>query len=241
MKKPKKNHRKRIVLRSSALLVFGLMLMLEGEQMLEQSGALPQPPAENSADAPSADDWNLILVNGSHAIPENFTVELAEVQKGYSVDARIAADLKAMLQAARDAGLKPILRSAYRSHSTQTYLYDRKVKQYIDKGYSKKDAAAAAARWVAPPGTSEHQLGLAVDIVGQSYQKLDEKQENTPEQKWLMEHCWEYGFILRYPSDKSELTGIAYEPWHYRYVGREIAQDVTEQGVCLEEYLENLK
>ena len=241
MKKQRKNHGRRTILRSSALIVFGLMLMLKGEQMREQNGAPPLFSGEGSDADAQTDGWNLALVNGSHAIDENLTVELEKVEQGYSVDARIAADLKAMLQAARDAGLRPVLCSAYRSQSTQASLYDRKVKQYIDKGYSKKDAAAAAARWVAPPGTSEHQLGLAVDIVSQSYQKLDKKQENTPEQKWLMEHCWEYGFILRYPSDKSDITGIAYEPWHYRYVGREIAQDITEQGVCLEEYLENLE
>ena len=108
----------------------------------------------------------------------------------------------------------------------------------MDKGYTRASAAAAAARWVAPPGTSEHQLGLAVDIVAGSFQVLDSRQEKTAEQQWLMEHCWEYGFILRYPSDKSDITGIAYEPWHYRYVGEKAAREMTEQGLCLEEYLE---
>ena len=88
-----------------------------------------------------------------------------------------------------------------------------------------------------PPGTSEHQAGLAVDIVSVEYQVLDEGQEDTPLQQWLMAHCWEYGFILRYPTDKSDLTGVGYEPWHYRYVGEEAAKAVTEQGICLEEYL----
>ena len=88
------------------------------------------------------------------------------------------------------------------------------------------------------PGTSEHQLGLAVDIVDISNQHLDASQENTAVQKWLMEHSWEYGFILRYPNEKSEITGIIYEPWHYRYVGREDAEQIHTLGVCLEEYLE---
>ena len=91
--------------------------------------------------------------------------------------------------------------------------------------------------WVARPGTSEHQAGLAVDIVSVEYQVLDEGQEDTPLQQWLMAHCWEYGFILRYPTDKSDLTGVGYEPWHYRYVGEEAAKAITEQGICLEEYL----
>lgn len=94
-----------------------------------------------------------------------------------------------------------------------------------------------AARWVAPPGTSEHQTGLALDIVSADYQLLDEKQAETPEQQWLMEHCWEYGFVLRYPTDKSAVTGIGYEPWHYRYVGKEAAREMVRRGVCLEEYL----
>ena len=96
---------------------------------------------------------------------------------------------------------------------------------------------AEAARWVARPGTSEHQTGLALDIVAASYQVLDEKQEDTAEQQWLMENSWKYGFILRYPSEKSGITGIGYEPWHYRYVGRAAAAEIHCAGVCLEEYL----
>lgn len=91
------------------------------------------------------------------------------------------------------------------------------------------------------PGTSEHHTGLALDIVSQNYQLLDEEQENTPEQQWLMHNSYKYGFILRYPNDKSKITGIHYEPWHYRYVGKEIAKEIYEQGICLEEYLENLQ
>ncbi|MCB6367700.1 M15 family metallopeptidase, partial [Intestinibacillus massiliensis] len=95
-----------------------------------------------------------------------------------------------------------------------------------------------AAVWVAVPGTSEHQLGLAVDLVSLSNQNLNHSQENTALQKWLMKNSWKYGFILRYPSDKSSITGIGYEPWHYRYVGKKAAKAIYEQGVCLEEYLQ---
>ena len=98
-------------------------------------------------------------------------------------------------------------------------------------------AEQEAARWVARPGASEHQAGLAVDIVDISYQLLDEAQEDTPVQQWLMAHCADYGFILRYPTDKSALTGVAYEPWHYRYVGAEAARAIMDGGLCLEEYL----
>ena len=127
--------------------------------------------------------------------------------------------------------------SSYRTQAKQTYLYNNKITRLRNAGYSKAAALEEAGRWVARPGTSEHQLGLALDIVSSSYQALTKKQEKTAEQKWLMEHCWEYGFILRYPSDKSEITGIGYEPWHYRYVGREVALDVRESGLCFEEYL----
>ena len=101
-------------------------------------------------------------------------------------------------------------------------------------------AQAEAARWVARPGTSEHQTGLAVDIVSLSNQMLDETQESTPEFQWLAENAWKYGFILRYPEDKSEKTGIAYEPWHFRFVGKEAAAEIHDLGLCLEEYLESL-
>ena len=99
------------------------------------------------------------------------------------------------------------------------------------------EAEEAAAFWVAPPGASEHQTGLAVDIVDADYQELDEGQEATATQQWLMAHCAEYGFILRYPTNKSATTGIGYEPWHYRYLGREVAPAVAQSGLCLEEWL----
>ena len=116
-------------------------------------------------------------------------------------------------------------------------MFQNKVDRLIAQGCSTKDAATEAAKTVAFPGTSEHQLGLAVDIVDINNQLLDESQEDTAVQKWLMEHCWEYGFILRYPNGTSEITGIIYEPWHYRYVGKDAAKEIRDLGVCLEEYL----
>ena len=123
----------------------------------------------------------------------------------------------------------------------QTRLYRNKIARLRAAGYAAEKAVQEAGRWVAVPGTSEHQTGLAVDLVASSYQILDKKQDETAEQKWLMEHCWEYGFILRYPTDKSELTGIGYEPWHYRYVGKTAAAAMHETGLCLEEYLQQLE
>ena len=134
-------------------------------------------------------------------------------------------------------GIKRIC-SAYRTIEKQTELYENKVRRLEAEGMSHEKALERAAAEVTRPGTSEHHLGLAADIVARSYQILDEKQEETPEQQWLMKNCWKYGFILRYPTEKTEETGIIYEPWHYRYVGKEAAKEIWEKGICLEEYLE---
>jgi len=189
----------------------------------------------------SVDDWKLLLVNPWNQIPENYKIVHKKLANGLTVDERIYDDLSAMLSDCWKAGLKPIVCSAYRSQATQQRLYRNKITRLRAAGYGYESAVKEAGRWVAVPGTSEHHTGMALDIVSSSYQILDTKQEETPEQKWLMEHCWEYGFILRYPSDKSELTGIGYEPWHYRYVGREASMAIKERGFCLEEYIEFLK
>lgn len=183
------------------------------------------------------DDWNLMLVNSTHPVPEDFSIETVPLINGQAVDSRILKPLQDMMDAARADGLSPLICSSYRTDKKQKALYDAQVKSCLNQGYSREEALKQAAVWVAPPGTSEHQLGLAVDIVSSSYQLLDEAQENTPEQKWLMRHCAEYGFILRYPTNKSNITGIGYEPWHYRYVGTDAAKTIMEQGICLEEYL----
>lgn len=182
-------------------------------------------------------DKLLTLVNPWNTIPEDWTVELISIGNGHRVDKICYDDLMAMMDACRAAGLSPMVRSSYRTQSQQTDLYTNKVRQWKNYGYDEEAARIKAATIVAIPGTSEHQLGWAVDIVDKSYQTLNEKQAETPSQKWLMEHSWEYGFILRYPVDKSDVTGIIYEPWHYRYVGRDNAKEIMESGLCLEEYL----
>lgn len=133
--------------------------------------------------------------------------------------------------------MEPTICSSYRTRDKQEELFEKKLDTLLQQGYSPEEAEREAARWVARPGTSEHETALAVDIVDAAYQILDQQQEQTPVQQWLMTHCAEYGFILRYPTDKSDLTGIGYEPWHYRYVGTEAAETITEQHLCLEEYL----
>lgn len=179
----------------------------------------------------------LILVNPWHAIPEDYSPTLLMLSDGQEVDAHCYDELLQMLSDCEDAGNQPYICSAYRTQETQQSLFDNKVERLMDSGLDRAKAEAEAAHVVAVPGTSEHQLGLAVDIIDSDYTQLDEGQEDTDTQKWLMENSWRYGFILRYPSGKSDVTGIIYEPWHYRYVGKEAAQEIYELGVTLEEYL----
>lgn len=186
--------------------------------------------------------WNLMLVNPWNKIPSEYadSIELTQLKNGHAVDSRCYPDLQKMLDDCRASGFDPVICSSFRTQKTQESLYDRKIKQFESMGYSTEDAKIEAGRVVAVPGTSEHQLGLAVDIVDSSYKTLDEKQETTPAQKWLMQNSYKYGWILRYPNSKKDITGIIYEPWHYRYVGKEAAEEIYNSGVCLEEYLQKL-
>jgi D-alanyl-D-alanine carboxypeptidase len=194
----------------------------------EQSGAAPKIDKEQ---------WNLILVNPWNPIPENHSIALTELKNDQAVDERCYPALQDMMDACRAEGLSPVICSSYRSMEKQKKLFKKQIDTMLAMGLSQAEAEQEAAKAVAIPGTSEHQLGLAVDIVDLNNQSLDESQEETGVQKWLLAHCWEYGFILRYPNDKSEITGIMYEPWHYRYVGKEIAMEIYRKGECLEEYL----
>ena len=168
-------------------------------------------------------DELLTLVNFENTIPKDWKVDLVQLNNGQSVDRRIYDDLIAMLQAAKSEGSNPLICSSYRTNEKQEQLYQNKVSEYLSQGYSKVEASDKAAFWVARPGTSEHQLGLAVDIVSTKNQRLDRSQENTVEQRWLIQNSWKYGFVLRYPTNKNSITGVGYEPWHYRYVGKEHA------------------
>ena len=180
--------------------------------------------------------WNLRLVNKDNPLPRDFSVETAEAAEG-QLDSRAASALSQMVSDMEAQGLSPVVCSSFRTWEEQEALHQNKVNRLLSQGYSLASAEEEASRWVVPAGTSEHQLGLAADIVAADYQVLEEEQENTPEQQWLMAHGQEYGFILRYPRDKQGLTGVGYEPWHYRYVGVEAAQEIMSQGLCLEEYL----
>lgn len=180
---------------------------------------------------------NVILVNPWNELPADYQANLLPLENGHLVEVSCYQDLQQMLADCEASGFTPSVCSAYRTQADQEYLYQRKVKYYLDLNYAQEEAEKWAATVVALPGTSEHQLGLAVDIIEEDYPYLTDAQANTDTQKWLMEHCWEYGFILRYPEDAMDITGIIWEPWHYRYVGKEIAAEIYAQGITLEEYL----
>ena len=181
-----------------------------------------------------------IVANPWNIIPSDYSPNLVRVEGGHYVDASCADALLKMLADCRAAGFEPEICSAYRDRDLQIELYNNKVNYYLNRGYEPDAARKKAATIVAVPGTSEHELGLALDLVDDNNWDLDESQEDMPAQKWLMEHSWEYGFILRYPTGKTEHTGIIYEPWHYRYVGVELAKEIKTSGLCLEEYFASL-
>ncbi len=183
------------------------------------------------------EDWNLILVNYNHPVPEDYEVELKSIGDGHRIDARIYNDVVEMIGTARRESAYVYVTSSYRDFDRQTRLHEEQIERFMEEGHPYTEAKRLAAQVVAVPGTSEHQLGLALDIVSTEYRYLDERQERTKGFQWLKEHCWEYGFILRYPNGKTEITGIMYEPWHFRYVGEEAAREIMEQGITLEEYL----
>ncbi|MBR1413219.1 MAG: M15 family metallopeptidase [Bacilli bacterium] len=179
--------------------------------------------------------WNLILVNKDNYLSDNYYVDLTKYQDN-EIDKRIYVYLDKMINDMIIIGLNPLIVSAYRTKERQEYLFNRKVRYYIDNNYNYEDAYELASKWVAIPNTSEHQTGLALDIVDKSYQELEIEQENTATQKWLMNNSYKYGFILRYPKDKVDITNVNYEPWHYRFVG-DVAKEIYENNYCLEEYL----
>lgn len=187
---------------------------------------------ERSHRIPVPDEWNLIVVNRWNEIPDDYSVELTELSNGIKVDSRIYSHLREMLDAATDDGVYAVVGEGYRTAEEQKALYDDKILAYMIEGFPRKKAEDMAKEWVAVPGTSEHQLGIAVDI------NADKSlSDNEDAYQWLANNAYKYGFILRYPQWKTDVTGNQYEPWHYRYVGEEAAREIFERGVCLEEYL----
>lgn len=202
------------------------------EQGADNSGTVTPPE-----DGVVVDDELLTLVNPWNPLPDDWTVDLVTLDDGHRVDSRCYEAYMEMINACKAAGYSPVNCSGYRTQETQQSLYDNKVQRLISSGMSEDEAKTEAAKAVAIPGTSEHQLGLAVDLVDANMQDLTSAQESTETQKWLMANSWRYGFIHRYPNGKTDITGIIYEPWHYRYVGKDAAQEIFNRDITLEEYL----
>ncbi len=193
--------------------------------------------AEDSLILRDEDMWCLILTNAEYPVPEDYQVELRQIPgTEQSVDVRIYDPLMEMVQDMKNAGLSPIICSAYRTLDRQEMLFNRKVKSYVKSGHTKEESYVLARQSISIPGSGEHCLGLAVDFFSRKYQKLEEGFEDTPEGIWLREHSWEYGFTLRYERGKEPITGISYEPWHFRYVGVKAAKYLKEHGLSLEEF-----
>ena len=181
-------------------------------------------------------DWTLLLVNRDYILPDNYEVKLAPAVNsdpdGAKLDYRVAPHYNEMYLAAEKDGIELTPISGYRSFTRQRNNFERKINKYLDQGYSKAEATKMAATIILPPGTSEHNAGLAMDICS-----LEQSFDKTAEFRWLNEHAADYGFILRYTEEKQDVTKIIYEPWHWRYVGVENAKAIKASGKCLEEYL----
>ena len=186
-------------------------------------------PPDSAPAAADTQPWNLTLVNQWYGLPDGVRLTLKQV-RGVPVDRRIAGSLKDMLNDAEAAGYCLWLNAGYRTTTEQQTLFEEKAAAFRQSGYDDATARTLAAQWVSPPGTSEHELGLAVDIGTETLALYD----------WLAAESWRYGFIQRYPPDKTALTGVSHEPWHYRYVGANAASEMHAQGLCLEEYVQTL-
>lgn len=218
-----------------SLLFLIILCMMAGKVLNSDFTLLP---LDNITHHVASEDngWNLILVNRNSHIPDDYKVELTELSNGEKVDSRIYPELQEMFNDARAQGYGLFVREGYRTQEEQQQLLDEKIEAYENEGKSKSEAKKLAEQWVAIPGTSEHQLGIAVDINADTT-----KSSSDDVYSWLAENAHKYGFIKRYPSDKTDITGVINEPWHYRYVGKEAALEIYSQGMCLEEYIDTLE
>lgn len=217
----------------------------DGEQMSSAiSSQLTPEQKAVMALAEDLDEWNLRLVNAKNPLPNGFTVETAKIEASYARDVGMLYDAKAvsylnqMCAAAEKDGINLLVISSHRTNARQTVLYNNQVNKQKANHPEMSDAEVKklAATISAYPGTSEHEVGLAVD-----FNSVEQSFENTAEFQWLKTNAAEYGFILRYTKEKQDITGVIYEPWHYRYVGQKHAKKINELGYCLEEYIDYLK
>jgi D-alanyl-D-alanine carboxypeptidase len=185
--------------------------------------------------------WSLILVNTDHPLSSDFRVDLVKINGGYLVDQRVSAPLRALIADAAENGVPLTVCSAFRTVKAQQALIDKKAQSLVVSGLDVDLAYSVAGRYIANPGESEHHTGLAVDFLTDGISQLNENFTGTDAYQWLTDNAYRYGFILRYPKGKEEITHMSFEPWHYRFVGREYAAAIREADLCLEEYLDTAK
>lgn len=223
------------------------------DEINDPSQEKPQPVLTEEQRAQRIDEIDkilsdelLVLVNADNGLDADDEPEEFVTIEGYRLDKTAGEHLKKMLTDMRAAGHNTMtIYSAFRNYAKQESNFNNKINQYVNKGYDRETAEEMAATIVNPPGKSEHQTGFAADIctseMVNQYGSLPEQFAETEAYNWLYEHCSEYGFILRYPEDKEEITGITFEPWHYRYVGVDYAKEIMSKKICLEEYITQLE
>lgn len=216
------------------------ILLAHEEYLTNREQEKPEAPSEEEQSEAvfSSDDWRLLLINKQHPIPDDYSFTLTTITGSMQCDERILEDLLLMLQAAKNDQVNLIICSPYRTDASQVSIFSRHVKAYMNKGLNYIDSFKLASQEATVPGYSEHQIGLSLDIYTASHMTLDSAYGETEAGRWLAEHCSEYGFILRYPKGKEYITSIGYEPWHFRYVGKEAAQIIMSEGITLEEFWE---
>lgn len=208
----------------------------DGDEQTAEETQSAASPEERSFDAA---DWRLVLINKQHPISQDYEFKLGKMfieTNNILLDDRIIDDLLLMMRAAKKDGLSLVIRSPYRTSDRQETNFNKKIKLYMSQGLSYMEAYKVSSQVITVPGCSEHEVGLALDITSETYLDLEQGFADTKEGQWLADHSCEYGFILRYPEGKEYITSITYEPWHFRYVGREAATIMKEENLCLEEF-----
>jgi serine-type D-Ala-D-Ala carboxypeptidase len=223
MKKKKKSKGKKILLLA---IVVCMIIFLYKKEYIEINTYVAE---ENSLDAEK-----IILVNKDNKIPDDYKANLVEYE-GHFIDSSIASSLDKMVKSAKREGINLKINTAYRDTNEQQEIYERRVNLYVKKGNTKEQAIVKTNLEVQKPGYSEHETGLALD-----FSNPNKPEENADMWKWLESNSYKYGFILRYPKDKTNITKVSNEEWHYRYVGKDIAKEMKMTGKCLEEYVNNL-
>lgn len=209
------------------------------EPVSEEPQAVPETKTAEKKPATiipitDAEKWNLAIINTKYPLSDSYAPTLSNAISGSNIqlDSRVSERYAEMYAAAKLSGCVLTPYSGYHSYALQETNYNRKVNFYVNQGISAEEANQKASAQVLPAGCSEHNAGLAMDIVSASSDFI-----NTKEYKWLCENAYNYGFILRYPEDKTAITGMNFEPWHWRYVGTQAAKEMKEKNQCLEEYL----